>query len=681
MILDSENTGRSAAAVETASDGGGLAIGHFSLNILKRDHRLWVFALIARWKYIVAIPAGVALFTFIYVYAFTKPVYTSSCALVRYEVQNSSNNGMPDGYSPIQMAVILNMIMSRNNLQQTIDRLGLHMTPGQLFGCLSIKQAAKRSNYIYITAETGDPELSAKIANTQASVFVEDYKYVIRNNLVDILDTLENNRSSLISEINLAQTRRNEMSAKLGIVSVESELGLLGSQIASLENSMQIENAKQDSCKSKLANVRATLEATPKEVEMYSEENVGREREFEDKKLELARLRQQYTEENPIILKALQHIDALKVEIERDKKTMSRQKVVFGRNPVYTSLRTEMLKLELDIAGGESALKGYEQRLAELRSRRLEMNELLPKFKSIDENIANKKSLLNRIEAKRKSLEMFLERSFSDISIYEKAIAAGGPTPTKRLIKTAGAGAATFALTIFVVLLLELKNLKIRSRADIEKALDIPMLGAIPELNSEKRAVFYSSLLGTVTNAEEKLSDTKQPVIISVAPQSQDDLNLQLQKDLLELLDVRNLRVLVLKFVSECHGDDCTHLANDFFYGLTDEMPKPSDKGELFFLLDDMAFLSPPNVARLRQTKLTHADYNIVLIDLFEHELNQQLFVEICKFSDMTVIPVRYGKTDKFELQRILVPLRESSVRNVCALMEEVNVKNYSLVI
>ena len=648
-------------------------------DLFRRDLIFWFTALLHRWWLLISLPllSGILFFSARSILA--PKAYSASTALVR-QVADVRSGALPTGYVSTQFNVILNMILSRANLNETSRRLKLNYTHEQLFRTISIRQASRNSNYFFITATTRNPKLSADIANTLSEVFLEDYKKFIRTNIEQICESSIRSRNSLQKELDDLLSRKKRLYDENNISSLTREQATNAQRIIIQEDRLLHAETQLDALQKKYDDLEVQLQTTPKIVELYSEQNISSDRKLADLKLELSSLRQRYTDNNPIVEKQKTLIKALEDSIRENKVDDGKVKVVNGRNAEYINLSNEQHKIKAERTALKSTVAAYTETLAKLKERRDKLDLLAPSLNLLEDQINQKRNLLLKQEALTKELQLFLDRSFTDVTIQETATVPTDPLPRRRPL--------FFLLGLFLgavlsggfVLGKEFINLSVRSKVDIEDALHIPALGIIPHFDHHCRADFYSALQGAVNQAEELLRGVeKTPAIIAIAPAQQEDLSTNILNEFCEILKVkRDVSYRIIRVAPEEQtSSSARYLVNDFLYGFTDTLPEPGKDQVLYFKLDDLAFISPPEEERIGQLRNTLQQFDLVIWELFEFELHRQLYSEICKSTDLTVIPMRYGRTSKWQIYQTLLQLNTCKVQRIAGLLYDVENKIY----
>ena len=121
-------------------------------------------------------------------------------------------------------------------------------------------------------------------------------------------------------------------------------------------------------------------------------------------------------------------------------------------------------------------------------------------------------------------------------------------------------------------------------------------------------------------------------------------------------------------------------LINDYLYQFTEEAPKPGKDHTVYFKLDDLSFISPLTDEQIQRVKKAYKSVSLIVWDLFDFELHRQLYAEIARNADLTIIPMKYAQTSKLTIYRNLQFLKSFHVKDIVGLLYQVNNKHYSKV-
>ncbi len=620
-------------------------IGNLTFDMLKRDPRLWLLALRRRWWLLLLLPALTTTLALIYLLS-RPPQYESRAVLLRQVPRDYKDNGLPEGFSQLQMVDIINLIRRHGNMTKTLSRLQLDWSLQALYQHTEVRQPAKQSNIIYLSAQASTPELAANIANTLTNVFLDDYRALLRSNLTALQEANATNRQKLQTALSEQQNSYLALLQENKMIAFSEVSNSLQLQIQTIESTLLQQASQYETYASQLAMLQQRLSETEPQIKRTEEVSTAQQTELEAKKLELVTKLQTYTEENPIIQKLREEI-RLKTEELAKNGDQTSTKIIFGDNPIYTTLLAEVTKLEAAITGNRKSMEYYRKELEKLQKRREELSRLQPRVIALEDQIDATKRSLDRLDEAQRLLDMFLQRSYSDVSVTEDAIVPDRPVGRGRVFITAAAAGGGFLLAMFILLLIELFNLTIRSKTDLSEALHLEVIGVLPERTPKNRVDFYSALQSMVASCDATLAGAERPAVVMIGTLSQKDWDEGLFNEILEVLAIKDINFLRIRSGEEPSSTECRYLLNDYLYGLADTPPRPEKTQHLFFKLDDLAFIAPPTPARLLELRSAFQDYDVILWELFEYQSNPQLFQQLSAVADLVVLPATYGKTGK----------------------------------
>ena len=660
------------------------------IRLFRRDLWCWINAIQKLWWLFAIFPLLFACIMFFIRTMTTTNVYVANCALIRQEITDNRNGILPPGYVNVQRSIILNLFKSRAVLEETIKRLSLPYTAEQLYNNISIK-AEKNSDYYFVSASSKDPTISAALANTLADVFIEEYKKLIRRNLEDLNDSYVRTQNELEKQLADQDERMKKLSTENNLTTIEQDIAFNNQRLLQVEDLLTRTSSTLDSAKQALYELQGELANTPEEVVTHREKSTVAEDELMKAENQLHAYEQIYAKSNPLLIQQKELVKKLKEELEKSRQeeedggTDVNKKVVVSRNPAYTQVQVAIAAKRAEISSLSNDIKLNNDTAVQLRARRELLASVHPVLRQLEADIKQSKDQINNTKAQIATIHSFLDRSFSDISIQELAKAPNTPLGRKRSVWAIIGFILGSFMALSIIMGCELFNLTIRSNVDIEQALRIKMLGMIPELEQAHRADYYSALQTMTSNGKPFFSQAtrEHPLLIVFAPNSRSDMDEKIREEFCETLKIRlgcNYAV-----ISPIQEDDLSTkqmplLINDYLYQFTDEAPKMGKDHTVYFKLDDLSFISPLTDEQIQRVKTAYKSVSLIVWDLFDFELHRQLFSEIAHNADLTIIPMKYAKTSKLSIFRILQFLRSFHVKNVFGLLYNVNNKHYNKV-
>lgn len=692
MILSDNGQASGFQSVpETGGETSEPAILRFT-RLFKRDLWCWVNALQKLWWLFAIFPLLFAVIFFFFRTVTTSSVYVANCGLIRQEITDtrSSSSVLPPGYVNVQKSIIVNLFKSRAVLEETVKRLSLPYTAEQLFNNIEVK-TEKNSDYYVVSAKSKDPTIAATLSNTLSDVFIDEYKKLIRKNLEDLNDSYVRTQNEMEKQQVELNEKLKTLSAENNLTTIDSDIAFNNQRLLYIEDQLAKTSSTLDSAKEALYELQGELANTDEEVVSYREKSTAAEDELTRAQATLNSYEQMYAPHNPILIQQREFVKKLKDAIEKaqeedDGESDVNSKVVISRNPAYTQLLVSIASKKAEITSLTNDIKLNNDMAVQLRARRELLSKLQPSIRQIEADLAQNKEQINRTKMQIVTIRNFLDRSFSDISIQELAKAPTVPLGRKRGVWTA----VGFMLGVFIASLIlfgsEIFNLSVRSNIDVEDALRIKSLGMIPVLEQAHRANYYSALQTMVSNGEpyfSKGSSDGGSMLIVLAPNKRADMDEKTREEFCETLKIRmGWKYVIVSPVTEEEFDakQTPLLINDYLYQFTDDAPKLGKDRTVYYRLDDLSFISPPTDEQIKRIKTAYKSAQVVVWDLFDFELHRQLFAEIARNADLTIIPMKYAQTSKLTIYRVLQFLKSFHVKNIVGLLYQVNNQHYTKV-
>jgi len=693
MILSDDTASAEVRNINTTAVDSGQAdepaILRFT-RLFKRDIWCWVNAIQRKWWLFAIFPLLFATTTFFIRSMTTSDVYVANCGLIRQEITDTRNGVLPPGYVNVQRSIIMNLFKSRAVLEETIKRLSLPYTAEQLYNNITIN-SEKKSDYYFVSASSKDPTIAAALANTLSDVFIEEYKKLIRRNLEDLNDSYLRTQNELEKQLADQDERLKKLSAENNLTSIENDIAFNNQRLLQVEDQLTRAASTLDSSKQALNELQGELANTPEEVVTRREKSSVAEDELRHAESVLKTYEQQYAKSNPLLIQQKEIVRKMRAELERSQAEEDSGEndlsklVVVSRNPSYTQIQVAIASKRAEITSLTNDIKLSNEIAVQLRARRELLATLHPSIRQLESDIRQTKDHINNTKMQIVTIHNFLDRSFSDISIQELAKAPTVPLGRKRGVwAVIGFVLGTF-VSLSIILGCEFFNLTVRSNVDIEQALKLKMLGMIPVLEQSYRANYYSALQTMISNGEQYFSKAspENPLLVVFAPNRRTDLDEKTKEEFCETLKIRlgYKYVMVSPLTEEEFSTKQTPLLiNDYLYQFTDDAPKLGKDRNVFFKLDDLSFISPLTDDQIQRIKTAYKNVSLIVWDLFDFELHRQLFAEIARNADLTVIPMKYAQTSKLTIYRNLQFLKSFNVRNIVGFLYNVNNKHYNKV-
>jgi len=349
----------------------------------------------------------------------------------------------------------------------------------------------KNTNIIEINSENLNPKLASIIADSTASVFVEESRSINRSRATEAKRFIEEQLIEKETELKKVEEEKLEYKRQENILYLDEETKINIEQLANFQ-SQEIEvNNQIVENKAELAEVHRQLE---KQAETYiSSKTITTNpavRELQSQltnlEIQLPTLLEKYSKGSPQVSEAEIKIREIKNKISEKVAEIVGSKVS-ARNPIYQTLLAQIVTLETTLISLEtkkeslaSSVKEYESRLERLPDKELYLARLERAIKVSESTYI---ILLEKYQEARINEAMEL----GDIRIIDEARIPEDPIKPNKKLNLAIGGILGLMLGVMLTFFMEYMDNTIKTTDDIERYLGLPVLGIIPKISQKTK--------------------------------------------------------------------------------------------------------------------------------------------------------------------------------------------------
>lgn len=334
---------------------------------------------------------------------------------------------------------------------------------GKYLGLIEIAPIHE-TNLVSIQATTAQPELSQRLANAHALGVIEHLQRERQEVITTNLQLLQRQAQDLKNRVTGAEQQLSTYAANNKIFAV-------GDATAQITNSRQIESLSSllaEATGRRIKTESLLAEVQNKKVEDLSVTDDEGTRQLrtslQQAQAEYATLGSKVTPAHPSMIELKAKIDSFKQAIADDRKRAVRTIQTQFSNEKSTESR---LKAQID---GE---KGLAQ----------DMSKQLIQYNVLAKEASSLRDLYQAVLKQVKEIEISASSAASNVFITDYASLPTSPSaPKSNLIVTLFA-ILGIALGLIIALVLEAFDTTLKSTEDVQGALDLPLLGAVPEFN------------------------------------------------------------------------------------------------------------------------------------------------------------------------------------------------------
>jgi succinoglycan biosynthesis transport protein ExoP len=531
---------------------------------------------VARWwrmlqrrKMLMAVVFGVVVLA-IAAATFLKPkAYTTEVRLI-------AGNASSTAQSPAnndQNLPVLNALMNAGGVQspetysellhetpvsrEVVSRLGLNVSSAQLASHVTIKPVTGTS-IIGVGVKWSDPQMSAKIANTYANVFVDRERNLIAHQADSAIGFLQTQLPIAEQRLRTAQGALAEYQTRNGIADLPQQTQAQLSQVAALDAKGSQADLDGRQAQAQLASVVSQLATVSPTIEGAHNTNANPVASTLDQQISTVRAqldaaRKQYTDEHPTVI-------ALKGQLASLQKEASKQAVTVEAgttrvpNPVYEALQQQSATLRAQISADASQASTARSQRAAMDPIVRALPERTQRIGALTREAKAAEDVYNTLEKKYDDAMLSRTTALSDVTITQAADADNATVEPNYFLNMAVAVIAGTLLALGAAFVLEFFDDRFRSEEDVKERLGIPVLASIPALTAITHsgartgswidALAYESYFELVTAL--RYSSTEAPRSIAITSPRQGDGKSTIALNVAISMAQLNARVLII---------------------------------------------------------------------------------------------------------------------------------------
>jgi uncharacterized protein involved in exopolysaccharide biosynthesis len=373
----------------------------------------------------------------------------------------------------------------------------LHLTPQQEDEQTKIGKAAlklnrdlridpvKKSFIISVSYTADNPQWAAHVLGTYGNLYLEKHASVLRPN--DAVGFFDRETVKYQQTLDDAEKRLAEFDRDAGIVTDESEKESSVPKLAEFELSMRQTQANIPQAEEHLRSLEALLEKTPPRIttQLHSADNGGLMQQLKSSLVNLEAQRTdlitKYAPGDRMVHEVDSQIAQVRAAIDAQEKAPLREETT-DQNPTYEFLRQELVKAKADLASlralaasSQRVDKSYQQALIDKDQKQLQQQALLRDVKAAEANYL----LYQGKREEARISDAFDKNRILNVSIAQAATVPFLPTNPVPLILVLG---WIFACLVSsgVVFVQDRLDTSLRTPAQVERYLDVPVLGSLP---------------------------------------------------------------------------------------------------------------------------------------------------------------------------------------------------------
>jgi capsular exopolysaccharide synthesis family protein len=323
----------------------------------------------------------------------------------------------------------------------------------------------KNTQVVTISFESPDKVLAAKVANTIADVYIENYLESKLDMTAKATVWLNESLQGLRTKLNTAEKSLADFYEREQLVDIDGVVGLASEQLQQLSDQLidaQVLLQKNRTIYEQINESGADfalLSSLPEVLNHPSIQNIKREEVVAESKV--SELKEVYGPKHPKMIAAVAELNSIRNSI-RNQITV----LMSGITTEYRTAQNKVAALKKDVEAAKSEFR----KLSNLENQR----------KTLQRDVDTNQQLYNSFFTRLKETDQLGGFESANARILDAATPPINPAKPKKSLIIAAAFVLSLGLGVFLALSLEALNSGIRSVDDVERKLGQRMLGIIP---------------------------------------------------------------------------------------------------------------------------------------------------------------------------------------------------------
>ncbi|MEC9488876.1 MAG: Wzz/FepE/Etk N-terminal domain-containing protein [Halanaerobium sp.] len=383
----------------------------------------------------------------------------------------------------LQSRKILGMVIEE--LQLMDDETGELIEPDRLKDTISVS-GNQDSNLITITVTYPDPVVAKDIANTLVSEFQQENQSMNRADLRGASEFITGQLEEVRAKLTDVENRLMEYKEKHDVVLPDEQAKTILEKLVTLETNRAKAGMELQQAQSSLEELESNLLNEDREIistKTISNNPVVMESKsrLASLQVELAGLKEVYTERHPKVIEVETKIDEVKEVLEQQVA-----EIVTARtetlNPIYQTLREKIINLNATIIGYQAQLATYDEQITDFRGQLVSLPEKELELARLERESRVAESIYMLLMERKEEIQIKEAMQSSDIAVVDPAVVNDNPIKPRKKLNVAIAAFLAIFIGLGIIFLLEYLDTTVKDEKDIERLTGLPVLGIIPDI-------------------------------------------------------------------------------------------------------------------------------------------------------------------------------------------------------
>jgi capsular exopolysaccharide synthesis family protein len=459
------------------------------------DIMRYVGILVRRKNTIIAVTIVMGLFS-LFSYLWAVKYYSAHARMLfspGYQDIMSENTGAGASWTRDEQKfnTHLELLKSQSVLKRVSDALANKVSPEKILLTLTITRGqsnGEKNDIVDIAYRHTDPKMAQDVVNQICREYIDYMKEVNVQDITRLIVNLEDQIGKVQGELDTKENSLREFKENNRTVQLSTETNITISKLSEMELALQKTELDMLESRERLTGLKK--EITQQDINViqsmtYSNPFQAKLAELE---LELNSTSAEYSPEHFKVKMIKGQIDKIKEAMKTDITQEAASRTLI-KNPIRESLLQDVVNISIEKSANDARRSAQEQiikqldvELSKLPTVELQFAQLTRETESLVQVLKLLKTRFEEAKIKRDSQE-------SDLKILEWAQLPDSTVSNMNLSKVLMGLLIGFVIGIALAFLIEFLDQSIKDPQNVEKVLELPLLGIVPLIEMEKALI------------------------------------------------------------------------------------------------------------------------------------------------------------------------------------------------
>ncbi|MCU0608942.1 MAG: polysaccharide biosynthesis tyrosine autokinase [Chitinispirillaceae bacterium] len=385
----------------------------------------------------------------------------------------------------------LELLRSNTVLNMVSDNLDGKISAGDILDYLTIAQGVtnkEKNDIIELTFRNRDPNLTQDVLNELCKTYIEYRLGVNTQEVSRLLHKFEVQISKLQTELDRKESGLRKFKEDNRMVELSDETNLTVSKISQMELSLQETQLALIDSRERLTSLKSQIGAQDLDIVQSITLTDPLKNKIAALELEYNSLSSEYSAEHFKVKMIRQQIEKLK-SATADSISRAADSRTLVKNPIRQSLLQEYISTTIERSANEAKRIALEQIIDQLNKDLFKLPSLEQNYAFLQRETESILATLRMLKTKYEETKIRRDSQETDIKILELAelpdAAASSVKPISILIGIL----LGFFFGVAIALLIEHLDQSVKDPSEVERTLNLPLLGIVPLIETDTALV------------------------------------------------------------------------------------------------------------------------------------------------------------------------------------------------